>query len=137
MSDESNTNTTTSSPVGAQIPTTAGDRKSIRDSIFLNAKPKTKILEFFGTSIELRQPPMKAVMELQAHEDRTRAAAEMIVRYAYVPGTSEQVFDSADVDTIMSLPFGGDLSRINTAIAELTDIDVLGEEGNSKDTPDN
>jgi hypothetical protein len=34
------------------------------------------------------------------------------------------------------MPFGGDLARINKVISELTDIDILGEEGNSAKTPD-
>lgn len=105
-------------------------RDEIRSKIFANAKPKSKTTTFFGAKIELRQPPMSVVMELQAYEDRTAAAAQMIVNYSYVPGTNEKVFDEADLNLIGNMPFGHDLAQINTVIAELTDIDVLGAEKN-------
>jgi hypothetical protein len=111
-------------------------RDELRKTIFKNSKPLSKRVVFFGAEIEMRQPPMKTVLELQQLEDKAAAAAQMIVGYAFVPGTDERVFDEADIDVITQMPFGGDLARINKAISELTDIDILGEEGNSAKTPD-
>ena len=111
--------------------TKALSREELRAAIFANARPKSKICTFFGQEVELKQPPMSAVLELQQLEDRAKAAAQMIVRYSYVLGTNEKVFDDADIDLISQMPFGGDLAAINTAIGELTDIDILGEEKNS------
>ena len=105
-------------------------RDQLRSQIFSAAKPASKTFTFFGAEIELRQPTMGVIMEAQKIEDRARAAALMVVRYAYVPGTEEKVFDEADVDTILSMPFGKDLRTLNETITELTGVDVAGEEGN-------
>ncbi len=111
------------------------NRDELRKMIFGNSKPQSKKVMFFGAEIEMRQPPMRTVLELQQLENKASAAAQMIVGYAYVPGTDIKVFDEADIDMITEMPFGGDLSRVNRAISELTDIDILGEEGNSEETP--
>lgn len=110
------------------------NRDEIRKAIFSNAKPKSLTFEFFGAEIELRQPPMSEVLATQASagEDRARASAEMVVRYAYVPGTDERVFDEADIDMIQRMPFGSDMANLNVKIGELTDIDLKVEEGNSE-----
>ena len=113
-------------------------RDETRTAIFHNSKPKSIEFKFFGVLIELRQPPMKQVMEAQATaaDDRSKAAAQMVVRYAYVPGTNERVFDEADIDGILNMPFGSDLADLNLKIAELTNVDILGEEKNSEETQD-
>jgi len=113
-------------------------RDELRAQIFANAKPKSLEMEFFGAQIELRQPPMEVVLQTQqaAAEDRAFAAASMVVRYAFVPGTNDRVFDDADIDLIKAMPFGKDMATLNTKITELTDIDILGEEGNSEETQD-
>lgn len=113
-------------------------RDEMRAAIFHNSKPKSTEFTFFGVMIELRQPPMKAVMEAQAiaAENRGMAAAQMVVRYAYVPGTNDRVFEEADIDSILAMPFGKDLADLNVKIAELTNVDILGEEGNSEETQD-
>ncbi len=102
------------------------DRSALRDQIFGSAKAKTLIIEFFGAQVELRQPTTKRVLDLRrlSMDEPGRAAAEMIVNYTFVPGTEEQVFETADVDNIMNMPFGADMSRMQKAITELTDIDV-------------
>lgn len=114
------------------------NRDELRAAIFHNSKPNSTTLTFFGVEIELRQPPMKDVMEAQATaaENRALAAAQMVVRYAYVPGTNERVFEDADIDAIMQMPFGADLANLNVKIAELTNVDILGEEGNSEEAQD-
>lgn len=112
------------------------NREDLRNKIFSNARPKSIEVEFFGVMIELRQPPMRQVLELQQLEDRSSAAAQMIVGYAYVPGTDERMFDVADVEQIALMPFGADLARVNQAITELTDINFQTKEaeGNSETT---
>lgn len=102
------------------------DRNAIRAQIFGSGKPKTKVIEFFGAEVELRQPTTRRILELRKLDidNPGRAAAEMIVNYVFVPGTDELVFETADVDNILDMPFGEDMSRMNGAITELTNIDV-------------
>lgn len=101
-------------------------RKTLRDRIFASAKVKTKTITFFGVDVELRQPSTGRVLELRSlnAEDPKRAAMEMIINYTYVPGTDELMFEEADIEALLSMPFGEDMARMNRAISELTDIDV-------------
>jgi hypothetical protein len=96
-------------------------RKQLRNQI-LQAKPETRTLKLFGAEVELRQPTLKAIMGYQSAEDRGRAGAEMIQRYLYVPGTTTPVFEEADIDSILNLPFGEDMQKLQAAINELTNV---------------
>lgn len=116
-------------------PTPAQVRDKIRAAIFAT-KPKAKLLDVFGIQIELRQPGLKAVLEHQSSEDKVAAVAQMLIKYAYVPGTSTPVFEDVDVDGILALPFGEDFQKIQEAINELTGISatVEKEKGNLPQT---
>ncbi len=59
----------------------------------------------------------------------------MLVRYCYVPGTDERVFDPADVDAILAFPFGPDFVKIQEAITELTGLDMTEAEEELKKNP--
>ncbi len=100
--------------------------KTLRERIFESAKPKSKVIEFFGQKVELRQPSTKRVLELRRLDvdNPGQAAAEMVINYVYIPGTKDLVFESTDIDLILGMPFGEDMSRMNQAIAELTNINV-------------
>ncbi len=113
------------------IPIVKEGAAAVRQAIIDAAKPESEQIEFFGQMIELRQPTMRAILELQDLPDKVEAASQMVINYAFVPGTNEKVFESTDLDTIAGMPFGKDMQRLNDAIQKLTDIDVLGEEKNS------
>jgi hypothetical protein len=102
-------------------------RLKIRDAV-LSAKPKTQIVEAFGQQIEIRQPTLDAVMGYQQLTDRTEAAAQMLIRYAYVPGTNTRVFDEEDIHVIKNVPFGNDMQVINDAINEMMDLRTAAKE---------
>ena len=107
-------------------------QKTLREKIFDSAEPKSLIITFFDQEVELRQPTTKRVLELRRLDSESpgAAAAEMIINYVYVPGTKDLVFESTDIDLILGMPFGDNMSRMNQAIAKLTNIDVGGEEKN-------
>jgi len=111
--------------------TSSSARDALRAKLFSGetSKPKTKDVIFFGQKIELHQPPVRLILAMKNDPDADRASQmiDMVVKYAYVPGTDELVFDDSDKDTLLGMPFGGDFTRLSTAIAELTDIDFLGE----------
>lgn len=110
-------------------------RDQIRASIF-NTKPKSEFINIFGCDVELRQPSLGNILEAQTKDDRRAAIVDMIIDYCYVPGTNEKVFEAADAEGILTLPYGEDLSKINDAIARLTNIDVSGEEKNLEEQQD-
>ncbi len=110
-------------------------RDAIRTSIF-TAKPKSKLLTVFGTEIELRQPSLAAILTSQSDGSTpAEKAAQMLISYAYVPGTDVKVFDDVDVPGILGLPWGTDMTVIQQAISELTDLEsaTKSAEGNSQD----
>lgn len=101
----------------------ADARESIRTAIF-TAKPKSKIVDAFGIKMEIRQPSLKVILESQnvSAEERNTTIALMLVKYAFVPGTTERIFDDVDVDSILGLPFGEDMQAIQDAMNELVGI---------------
>lgn len=107
----------------------AAKREAIRTAIF-TSKPKSKKLEVFGVEIELRQPSLGVILNNQnvSAEDRPRAVADMLIRFAYVPDSSIRVFEDVDVDGILGLPFGSEMQKIQEAINELTDVAAKVEE---------
>ena len=47
---------------------------------------------------------------------------DTLVKHAYVPGTDELVFDSADAEAFKQMPFGADFLRVSKALEELSDV---------------
>lgn len=85
---------------------------------------KSKLINVFGIDLELRQPSLGSIMDTRENDDAKARAADMIVKYAYVPGTDELVFEATDRDLILRWPFGEDLLALQTAITELTGLDI-------------
>ena len=100
-------------------------RDEIRSAIFAEKKLATKQVKFFGMDIEIRQPVLATVLAVQNNEDRQSAVIDTLVKYAYVPGTNDKVFEEADTDSLLKLPFGKDFLRVSTALTEITDVDFL------------
>lgn len=107
-------------------------RDEIRAKIFA-AKPKSEAVEdFFGTTIEIRQPSLKVALQQRnaAEEDRMYA---MLTDYAFVPGTNEKVFEETDIDSMRELPFGPDFNRLMDKINKLLGVDPKVVEAAIKD----
>ncbi len=101
-------------------------RDDLRNALLGSApKPESQVIMLFGVEVELRQPNLASIMKARAEGDDTTRAIDMIIEYAYVPGTDEHVFETADRDTIKTWPFGKDLANLNAVIAELTGVDIV------------
>lgn len=85
---------------------------------------ESKMITLFGMDIELKQPSLEAILRTRDIGDNVTRAVDMIIEYAYVPGTDEHVFESADREMMLRWPFGTDLTKLNEAIAELTGVDI-------------
>lgn len=86
-------------------------------------KPKSVVIELFGQQVEVRQPPISEVMKGQ-EGNPDEQAARMIIKYCYVPGTDERVFEEGDIPTIMQWPFGDDVIRLQEAINKLSGFNI-------------
>lgn len=113
--------------------TTGNGRDEIRAKIFAaeNRKFKRESISLFNADVEIRQPTLGMILDAQQDTDRKKAMVKLLVDYCFVPGTDIRVFEDADMDSLLSMPFGDDLLRVNQTIAKLTNIDVLSAEGNS------
>ncbi len=113
-------------------------RDSMRSKIFSGANKhrKSKIIDFMGEDVEVRQPTVKQVQELakEARKEDSDAVLLSIMEYCYVPGTEDKVFDAADKDQLLGLPVGEWLNNLNQAIEEMTGVDVRAAEKNLGET---
>ena len=114
---------------------TNATRDNIRGGIFSGKKLKIKEVEFFGQMIELRQSNFGAILDAQSQEDRQSAILEALIKNAYVPNTSERVFEDGDIDALRELPFGADFLRVSKALEELTEVNFLDKKDTSGAVP--
>jgi hypothetical protein len=99
-------------------------RDALRAKLLGKHKSKTKIVKLFGQEVEIRQPTLNSILSSQQTEDIRIRTVDMIIQYAYVPGTDELVFEKTDRDVILGWPFGEDIVELQNAIAEMTGVDV-------------
>lgn len=109
------------------------NRDAIRAGIFSGKQLKSKVVDFFGSEIELRQSNFGAIIDAQSKEDRQSAILEALISQAFVPGTEEKVFEEGDFAALKELPFGADFLRVSKALEELTEVNFL----DKKDTSGN
>ena len=100
-------------------------RDEIR-AVLLGKTPlaKSKVITVYGVELELRQPTLASIMSTREIDDPKVRATEMIIKYAFVPGTDEHVFEDTDREAILKWPFGEDLLTIQQTITDLTGLDI-------------
>jgi hypothetical protein len=113
-------------------------KDQIRATIFAdgNRIPAKREIMLFGEKVEIRQPTLAQISRLskQGDNDKVPPIVKIMIEYIYVPGTDDKVFDSADAEQLAGMPSGKWLSDMNTAIEELTGVDVKVAEKNSEET---
>lgn len=116
-------------------------RDDIRAQVFAKKDLKSKVLDFFGTQIELRQPMLKDILEAQqeaaqqAEDGISSAVINILLQYAYVPGTSEKVFEEGDKNALLGLPFDENLISVTEALEELTKVNFTKPSADSQNDP--
>lgn len=109
-------------------------KAELRAKIFASRKVRSKVVEFFDVEIELRQPTLGDIVSAQQNENREAAVIETLVKYSYIPGTDEKIFDESDADGFKSMPFGADFLRVSNALEELTEVSFLTKSADSSKT---
>jgi hypothetical protein len=100
-------------------------RDQIRQKLVGDTPAAKRIpLHIFDCDIELKQPDLKSILKARDESDPAKRSAEMIIQYAVMPGTDENVFEDSDLTMILRWPFGEDMVRLNEAISELTGVDL-------------
>jgi len=96
-------------------------RDALRAELLKTRPPTSKLITFFGQQIEIKQLTLEAVLDVGANPDQ-RGLINVLLQYAYVPGTNEKIFEEGDIDSLKQLPFGGDFVALTDAITELTSL---------------
>lgn len=112
-------------------------RDEIRGAIFATKKLAKEEVEFFGQKIELRQPRLSDVISIQnaAKEGGTQSAiVEALIKYAFIPGTDEHLFEEADTAEFLQMPFGQDLINVADALERLSKVNFRSGSASSDKT---
>jgi hypothetical protein len=113
-------------------------RDSIRKAV-LNSKPKSKVVKVFGQDVEIRQATVGELLKESGPNDtqisRADAFAHLLIRFCFVPGTNERVFEEADIESLKDIPLGEELTAMQNAVNDLMGLDVKGELKNSGKIP--
>ena len=96
-------------------------RDALRAELLKTRPPASKLITFFGQQIEIKQLTLEAVLDVGANPDQ-RGLINVLLQYAYIPGTNEKIFEEGDIETLKQLPFGGDFVTLTDAISELTNL---------------
>lgn len=105
-------------------------RDDLRQRLFSAKKFRSKVVNLFGDKVEIRQPSVGQILKARDTDDSKEALIGILVDYCFVPGTTDRVFEKSDAGAIMEWPVGKWFTDVNTAITDLTDIDVAGSEKN-------
>jgi hypothetical protein len=68
--------------------------------------------------VEVVQPSVGQMTDTSQIENPKQRIARMIIDNTFVPGTSEQVFEEADFDSLMNLPAGGMYQELMNVITD-------------------
>lgn len=109
-------------------------KDTIRTAIFAAQQFKSKVIDIFGQSVEIKQPSIGELLGLTSGDDKEKqklAVAQILINYAYVPDTNEHVFDKADYDSIVNLPSGAWVGNVITAWTELVGSEETSEKNSA------
>lgn len=126
MADQSPTNAVTVNDQPVTVQETALTRDQIRAAVLGTPhKPRSKIITFFDSKIEIRQGTLGDIIQANDTEDRKAAIIRILIERAFVPGTNINVFEDADEQVLLNLPFGKDFIEVNRAIEEISEVNFL------------
>ncbi len=109
-------------------------RDRIRATILGNKKGESKVIEFLGEEIEVRQPSIGVAMDFSKLEDSKDSILKILTDHCFVPGTSETIFEATDAVELLQLPFGDDMQRLMETFQQLVGSDEDNEAKNSEKT---
>lgn len=108
-------------------------RDQIRSKIFASKKLARKEIIFFGQKIEIQQPTLEDIMTAQVSEDRDQAVINQLVKYSFVPGTNDRVFEDTDAESFKHMPFTNDFVAVSKALEALSEVNFRDGKASSGD----
>lgn len=110
-------------------------RDTLRAKILAEYKPKKEIIKFMGADVEVRQPSLRALLDAQDTGTTAERIVELMLQFIFVPETGEHLFDAADKDVLLNLPWNEDIANLQTVIGKLSGIDMDGVSKELSDSP--
>lgn len=109
------------------------NREQLRAQIFQesNRKPKSKVVKFYGVDVEVRQPLVVDVLEDRSDDgDKRIAMLRLAIKYSYVPGSDDRIFEDGDYDSLKTMPLDESFQNVFEAINTLSSINTKAQEKN-------
>jgi hypothetical protein len=100
-------------------------RDLLRATILATHQPKSRLLEFFGVEIELRQPLLGDILKAQSEQNPEIGVINTLISQAFVPGTDERIFEEGDIAVLRLKPFDANFLRVAKALEELSEVNFL------------
>lgn len=97
-------------------------RDEMRAKILATKPIDKRLVTFQGVEIELRQPLLGDVLKAADQVNRESAVIDTLIKYAYIPGTDERIFEEGDAEAFKQMPFGPDFMAINEALEGMMKI---------------
>lgn len=99
-------------------------RQELRDSVFssANAVIKTERFDFNGITIELKQPSVAQIAQLQNNDKNF--VVQVLIHFGYIPDTFETIFEDADYDSLLAMPANDSFNRLTAAVNKLFNSEV-------------
>lgn len=115
-------------------------RDQLRSSILEGMHGDRISATLSGQEIEIRSPSLADIVDLQQEDNKAVSFARMLIAYAYVPGTDERLFEAADEEKLINLPFNDELRKLTSAMNKMLGVDSDEEDdsvagGNSVEAP--
>ena len=128
-------NKTPAAPAAVPVPAVM-TRKEMRAALIgTKHVAERREVVLFNCTLEIQQPTLSSMLDARTEDSERDRTADMFIRYAYVPGTDELVFEAGDREDILNWPYTKDILKIQQAIMELTGIDIKDAEGVIKNDP--
>ena len=102
----------------------AATRDELRRKLLSSKERRRELIEIFGEQIEVVQPTLAEVLSVESGPDSKNNIADLMIRYCYVPGTDERVFEDGDKESILEWPMDSWAPVMTAAVERLSGMDV-------------
>lgn len=102
-------------------------RDELRAAIF-GQKAAVFTEKYAGVDIELREPSLGEILDMQLGDDRKVQTANMLINFCFVPGTLDPIFEEADLEGILALPYSADYNTLITRINTMMGVAVTADD---------
>ena len=111
---------------------TKPNRTDVRSKIFSKSKFRTESIEINGIQVDVRQPSLAQIREIGKWDEDEDALIKLLIKFCYVHGTNDPVFDETDTESLEAMPTGKWMSDFQKAFSKLSGLDVEVAEKNSE-----